>query len=67
MRTRVNFEVNPVEFEVLKNALFNYRGKLLHQKNNYEHLTYEDCKRIETELKVVNTMINEFSHSDEVR
>lgn len=66
MRTRVGFEVNPMEFDVIKEAIYNYRGKLIHQKNNYD-LSYEDCKKIEKHLQIVSSMINEFNHEENVR
>lgn len=71
MRTRVQFDLNPMEFEILKNALYNYRGRLIHQKrgidNNGQDMSYQDVRRAEEDLRTLQKMINEFGHGEEVR
>lgn len=62
MNTRVKFELTPKEFEILKKALYNYRGRLIHLKNN--GFSLNEVEQGHQEMRILENMMKEFNGED---
>lgn len=59
---KVNFEVNPKEYEILKKSLYNYKGRLIHVMNNA--CSHEDHIKANSEMKTLEKLIREMEGED---
>lgn len=59
MKTTVCFELTPKEYEIVQKALYNYRGRLIHLKQNGRD--YEEVIEGTNEMKFLENMIRELT------